>query len=82
MKVSIEDFRKQLASMTYEQLLCAQAKLCAELTAGEKMAHMTAEELQKREDVQRMISYRDYITPENIINRARSLEIEPPQASD
>jgi hypothetical protein len=82
MKVSIDDFRRQLAEMTYEQLLCAQAKLCAELTVGEKMAHMTADEIQKRDDVKRMIAYREYITPENIINRARSLEIQPPEGSD
>lgn len=71
-KVSIEQFRAWVAGATEDQVLCAKAKLLAEATVAEKMI----------EACNIQLDYWDKYNFNDITRLAKSLEIEPPQASD
>lgn len=72
MKMSINEFRVWCAGQDEYALLCAKAKLLKEINAGEKMLHA----------VNARLDYLEMFSVENITKLAKSLEIEPPQASD
>ena len=72
MKMSIEDFRVWCAGQDEDGLICAKAKLLKELNAGEKMLHA----------VNARLDYLERFSFENITKLSKSLEIEPPMASE
>jgi hypothetical protein len=70
--MSIDEFRVWCVGQDEPALLCAKAKLLKEINAGEKMLHA----------VNARLDYLEKFSVENITKLAKSLEIEPPQASD
>lgn len=72
MKVSIEDFRLKVMQSDESQVVCIKAQLLKEFSACEKMIDICNAQL----DFWDLYNFKD------ITRLARSLEIEPPQASD
>jgi len=72
MKVSIDKFYEWCASADEYQLISAKAKLLVEINGAERMLWA----------VNKRLDYLEKFNVENITKLAKSLEIEPPQASD
>ena len=70
--MNLEQFRVWCAGQDEYALLCAKAKLLNEINAGEKMLHA----------VNARLDYLETINFHNITKLAKSLEIQPPEASD